>query len=398
LLREHVGERFQVREDLAAIEQTDVVVVAIGVQAPEGQERVDLGPLERLFDALGPHSAGKLVILRTTVPVGTTAALKIRLEGISGLREGSDFDLVFCPERVVEGQAVEEEVRLPKIVGAFGSRGFRRAKAYLETIGGEVVPVRNPSTAEIVKLTDNSWRQLRFAFSNDLALACESLGLDVLDVLAAANRGYSRNGIPLPSCGVSGYCLTKDPRFLDMSFGEVERTRGFGSVWGAARQSNDYMVRHTYQKALRLAEQYKRSVRPVRAVVAGLAYKEDCDDFRMSHGPELAAMLANDPRFEVTVFDPYLATFHDNPYLSLPGGASGRIRAATSLSESLVDRDLAIFTVPHKEFLLEASNGGLNHLAETTRKPFVVIDGWNIFARNCGSVESGVVYRGLGRD
>jgi nucleotide sugar dehydrogenase len=399
LLAAHLDRRFSLAERIAVEDDVDVVVIAVGMGYDAQRGCADFRPLDSVFESLVPVLGGKLVVLRTTVPLGTTDRYRQYLEQGSGLREGRDFHLVFCPERLMEGQAIQEERGLPKIIGAFGDSGFDRARRYFESIGGEIVRVRDPSTAELVKLVDNAWRQLRFGFSNDLALLCEQQGLDVLEVVRSANQGYRRNSIAEPSCGVSGYCLTKDPHLLELAFAPVAQARGFGSVWYSARASNDHMVRHTFSRALELSREYKPSIRPIRVLVAGLSFKGDCGDFRMSHGVELARLLGSEEHFEVTVFDPYLDAAPDDAYVSLPAQQQlDRLRLSADLEDSMVGQDVAIFTVPHREFVDMAANGGLVHLSARARKPLIVIDGWNIFARCARSRDHGIVYRGIGRE
>lgn len=414
LLLENLGSRFFVVDDLSFVKKSDVVIVAIGINYVNGERRANLAPLIELCDNISPYlEGGKLLVFRTTMPIGTTDMLTARLEGRTGLKEGRDFHVVFCPERLVEGHAIQEEMTLPKIIGAYSDQGFELARQYFEKIGGgEIIRSSNPRAAELTKLVDNSWRQLSFSFSNDLALLCENLNLDVLEVIQSANKGYKRNNIQPPSCGVSGYCLTKDPYLLEDSFEEIAKERGFNSVWYYGRRANDYITTRTYHKVIELYKKYKQDSRPVRILVAGLAFKEDTDDFRFSHGVNLIKMLSAHKEFEVKAFDPFLNenTSSNNPYVSIVNYEENVTRndqstlvSSKNFLDCVSEQDVVVFTVKHREFVELAENGGTQAMVEKMRKPAIIIDGWNIFANNellhsnLPEVSPSFVYRGIGR-
>ncbi len=414
LLLENLGTRFFLVDTLNFVRLSEVVIIAIGINYVNGERKANLMPLIELCDKIAPHLKGKLLVFRTTMPVGTTDFLKTRLEEKSGLIEGMDFHVVFCPERLVEGRAIQEEVSLPKIIGAYSEEGFQIAKSYFETIGGEIIRVSCPKSAELTKLVDNSWRQLSFAFSNDLALLCENLNLDALEVIRSSNKEYSRNNIPEPSCGVSGYCLTKDPHLLEDSFGEIAKARGFNSVWYYGRQSNDYMTERTYERVIELYKKYKFDTRPVKILVAGLTYKENTDDLRFSHGINLMKKLSHHEEFIVSGFDPLFAKdglSTNNPYHSAlsiartmeSSGQVSTVLPSKNFMDSVREQDIVVFTVKHREFVELSQNGGAKEMIEKMRQPAIIVDGWNIFANNeylqFKGVENqgSVIYRGIGR-
>jgi len=151
-------------------------------------------------------------MLRSTVPVGTTRKQVIPvLEHYSGLAAGSGFHIAFCPERTVEGQAIQELSSLPQIVGGLTEACTEKAVSFWSTLTDTVVRVDALEAAELVKLINNSYRDLSFAFANEFALLADRYNIDATRLIAAANEGYPRDKIPRPSPGVGGYCLTKDP-------------------------------------------------------------------------------------------------------------------------------------------------------------------------------------------
>ena len=212
--------RLRATTDFDAIADNDFVIVTVGTplgpdyRAHRRRHRGS-GPCRR--KALRP---GHLVTLKSTVPPDTTQTLvQPILEEISGLRAGVDFGLAFCPERLAEGQAIRELTSIPVVVGAVDERSARACSTlWRHALGVESIVVDDPRTAEMVKLADNLWIDLNIAMANELAKVCDRLDMDVLQVIDAANsmpKGNHNVNILMPSMGVGGYCLTKDPWFVN---------------------------------------------------------------------------------------------------------------------------------------------------------------------------------------
>lgn len=400
LLTNHVGKNFLPTTDLnSAVASSEFIVIMVGVNM--SSNKPDISNLEELFKKVARDVAGKTIILRTTVPLGTTEHLKNLIEEITGFSEGVEFFLVFAPERVVEGKSIEEYQTLPVVIGAFDEGGFERAKQLFETIGsGNTIIKLNPKEAELVKLTDNSFRNVSFAFSNDLALLAESLGIDGLKVIRAANQDYPRNNIPLPSYGVSGYCLSKDPIFFEYAFQEISKRRGFNSLAFYGRLVNNYLIDHVCRAINYFIEKHKASIDKIKILIAGLTFKEDIDDFRYSHGVELTRRLAEDPRFEVAVHDPYLDFDGENPYVTLPEDIKDKVTVHQDLTEAFKGLDIVVFTVKHETFKDLNEGNKIFDLVSFMRKPAIIIDGWNIFPKiyNLGiEGNNEIIYKGAGR-
>ena len=143
--------------------------------------------------------------MRSTVKIGTTRNLVHPVLEASGKR----FDLAFCPERTVEGQALEELRWLPQIVGGETLDVTVRAGQLFQFLTPTVVRVSSVETAEMVKLVDNSQRDVHFAYSNEVARVCDVIGISAAEVIQAGKRGYPRTNLPMPG-PVGGPCLEKD--------------------------------------------------------------------------------------------------------------------------------------------------------------------------------------------
>lgn len=268
-----------------------VVVIAVGTPV-EDDGSASLEALRAVCDVVGPRlSRGDLVMLRSTVPVGTTRGfVRELLEAGSGLKAGEDFHLAFTPERTVEGKAMQELTTLPQIVGGLSSRCTEKATAFWQTLTDSVVHVDSLEAAELVKLINNSYRDLSFAFANGLALLADRFNLDAARVIGAANEGYPRNPIPKPSPGVGGYCLTKDP-FL---YAAADWEAGHGLLSCHARQVNQQAGHYPVQVVSRFAERLGRPLSEMSVLVAGMAFKglPETNDLRHSTGVYVARELA----------------------------------------------------------------------------------------------------------
>jgi UDP-N-acetyl-D-mannosaminuronic acid dehydrogenase len=157
---------------------------------------------------------GDMVILRSTVPIGTCSEVGKLLEITSGLRAGLDFSLIFAPERTVEGNALREISELPQIVSGLTTSCLVNGLDFFERLGVLVVQTESLEMAELIKIASNAYRDYTFAFSNYLSQVAREHSLDVNSAIKSANFGYPRNRIPVPSPGVGGPCLTKDPYLL----------------------------------------------------------------------------------------------------------------------------------------------------------------------------------------
>lgn len=192
-----------------------VHIVAVGT--PVGSTgTANLSQLRQACRAVGSIlKRGDLVMLRSTLPVGTTRQhVTPLLENAAGLTGGKGFHVAFCPERTVEGRALHELFSLPQIVGGLSEACYEKAAVFWATLTDSVIRSESVEAAELIKLVNNSFRDLSFSFSNAVALWADRFNLDMHKLIATANEGYPRNSIPRPSPGVGGYCLSKDPLLL----------------------------------------------------------------------------------------------------------------------------------------------------------------------------------------
>ena len=371
------------------------VVISVGTRFDVEKrltEQGDLFALVRRVYGFGP-ARGSTMVLRTTGPVGTTDRIRSIADSEFGLREGSDFHLVYVPERAAEGKAVEEEETLPKLVGSYSDEGFKRGSELFNGLRSEMIRLSSPSAAEFAKLTDNSYRNTVFAFANELAMAAEDKHLNVQEIIDACNAGYPRNNIPIPG-PVSGYCLGKDPYLLGQALDQTDKSPAPPDyLWTRARQDNDGVVEHA---AVQISEHVAQlEIQEPHVLVYGLAFKEGVDDFRMSHSFDMMrALLAKLPRLSLSMYDPAVNL---NRYTAVPEDLLPSARAVTSnFDEALAaGADVVLISTPDACLRRLPGPGALaRHDPTNPRNSLVVYDCWNLWKEAESTPE--VVYRALG--
>jgi UDP-N-acetyl-D-mannosaminuronic acid dehydrogenase len=311
---------------------------------PKGEKIPDLSFVEQASRAIAPFvEPGNLVILESTSPVGTTelmrdwllderrklvAAGRLALAGT-----GEQFLFAHCPERVLPGNMLKELVSNDRIAGGLTPEAGRVAKElYLRFCTGEIF-VTDARTAEMAKLTENSFRDVNIAFANELSLICDHLGIDVWELIRLANR-HPRVKILQPGPGVGGHCIAVDPWFIVHSAPEVSR------LIRTAREVNDAKPHHIVARVRAAAAKLNQ---PVIACL-GLAFKADIDDLRESPAMEITLEIARSGAGEVLAVEPHVTT----PPKALVGVE--RV-ALVSLDEALRRADIVVLLVNHRQFL-----------------------------------------------
>lgn len=299
----------------------DTYIITVGTPlAGTGLVRVDM-----IEAAAGQVAAnmqdGALVILRSTVKAGTTRDVVSPILAASGKR----FDIAMCPERTLEGNALQELRELPQIIGADEPSGADRAAAVFRSLTNSVVQVSSPETAEIIKLVDNTFRDVQFGFANEVARICDAFDVKSHEVIAAGKLGYKRTNVPLPGL-VGGPCLEKDPHILMQS----ARERGIDlEITSASRLVNERQPAETVRFITE--EISKRNLNfPLKVSILGMAFKgvPATDDLRGSMSVKVLDELKKAcPDCEVGLFDPVIvaddlaARFPDEQVFSRIGEA-----------------------------------------------------------------------------
>jgi dTDP-alpha-D-glucose dehydrogenase len=272
--------RLRVTTDYDAVTGADVVIVAVGT--PVTGRRLDDSHLRAACTALAARlGIGQLVLLKSTVPPGVSRSVAAPLLERGGLSAGVDFGLAFCPERLSEGQALAELRTFPIAVGGWSADSTAAAAAFWRrALGTDVLACASMESAELVKLAGNWWIDHNIALANELARLCATRDVDVLEVIAAANtmrKGAGHVNILLPSVGVGGSCLTKDPWMAWRS----ARDSGLElRTVPVAREVNDAMPDFTAGLIEAELSRLGVSVAGSKVAVFGAAFKNNTGDLR----------------------------------------------------------------------------------------------------------------------
>lgn len=290
--------KLEVREEFAADDCCDIYVITVGTPiGDDGNARLDMiENASRQVAASMPE--GALVALRSTVKVGTCRNVVAPILAESG----KAFMIAMCPERTIEGNAMTELRRLPQIIGADTADARTRAGALFSRLTSTILPVSSLETAEIMKLADNTYRDLQFAFANEIARLCDAAGVSSHEVISTGKLGYPRTNIARPGL-VGGPCLEKDPHILRQSAQAVGIDM---EITAAARLVNERQPRECAEFIA--GEMARRKAPPDAAIsILGLAFKgiPETDDLRGSMSLRvIAEMKRLRPQARLRAFDP----------------------------------------------------------------------------------------------
>jgi UDP-N-acetyl-D-mannosaminuronic acid dehydrogenase len=264
LLRTHLHRRLTLSSTLPAAQ--DVYVITVGTPLGGDGERPDLS---KIREAIRQIAAGfgpdPLVILRSTVSIGTTRNVVLpEME-----RHARRFGLAFCPERTIEGRAIPEMRSLPQIIGGVDEASAERAEALFRLVTPRILRVSSLEAAEMIKLINNTYRDLTFAFANEVALIAERMGLEAGEMIRAANLDYPRSSVALPGF-VGGPCLEKDALILIDSLHRIDFTP---RVIEEARRINKALPDYVADRLLDELGGGGRRPADARVLVTGFAFK-----------------------------------------------------------------------------------------------------------------------------
>lgn len=333
-------------------EPAEAFLIAVPTPFTEGH-KPDLSYIEAAAKAIAPVLVkGNLVILESTSPVGTTeklaewlAAARPDLSFPQQKQESADIQIAYCPERVLPGKVVQELVSNDRVIGGMTRTAtFMAAALYKTFVQGDLVQT-NARTAEMCKLTENSFRDVNIAFANELSMICDGLDINVWELIALANR-HPRVNILQPGAGVGGHCIAVDPWFI------VDTSPDDAKIIRMAREVNEHKPEWVVQKikaavADVLAAKPSKTMADIKVACLGLAFKSDIDDLRESPALEIAESIVQ-LGCELFVVEPNIEKLPNSFDL-------GRMKLC-SLEFSLVNADVVCVLVKHSQFIEFVSN------------------------------------------
>lgn len=307
--------------------EADVFIIAVPTPFHEGfVPNIDY-VLTATRDMAPYVKEGNIVILESTSPVGTTDRVEEILQ-----EEGIDTTKLFiahCPERVLPGQIMRELVENDRIVGGTTVEATQKTVEFYRTfVDGEVLAT-DAKTAEMAKLTENSFRDTNIAFANELSILCDKFGIDVWELIALTNR-HPRVNVLQPSAGVGGHCIAVDPWFIVHAGGEDAK------IIKTAREVNTYKTEWVIEKIKNSALTFeKEQGRKAKVACMGLAFKPNIDDLRESPALYITRRLISDG-FEILAVEPNIQAIAEFDV----------VEYTTAIEQA----DIIIFLVGHNEF------------------------------------------------
>lgn len=381
---------FRVTDDYSCVDDADYVL--IDVQTPTDSNHIPkYVSLKEVSAKIGQHmKKGALVCIESTCAPGTTQYIvKPILEKESGMKAGEDFFLAFSYERVMVGRLLHNIQNYPRIVGGVDPKSTELAvELYKNICKAGVIPT-DALTAEVAKTVENAYRDVNIAFANEVALVCESLGIDAFEVRKLVNTLPNDPSNPLanpyrnmhfPGAGVGGHCLPKDSWLLKYGVDTYGKKEVEMNIIPGSRMLNDYMPRHMVSL---VEEAFKKNnVDPSKAKVAlmGMAFLQDSDDTRNTPSDPLYRQL-KDLGATVVVHDPFVEEYEDIPITK-------------DIDQAVVGADAFVISTLHSAY----KNITLNDLEKKLRTK-IIIDGrgWLSNDKIEEARKRGFTYLGVGK-
>lgn len=363
-LREAVANAVQTGRFKAATqpEEADVFIIAVptpfqentfgehnGIQYKLADMRAVISAAESILPVL---RKGNLVILESTSPPRTTADLVAPILERSGLKAGSDFFLCYSPERVLPGQILRELIENARVIGGVTPESAQAgADLYSIFVKGQIIQT-DATTAEMVKLMENTYRDVNIAIANEFSRLADKFGVDVWEAISIANL-HPRVKILSPGPGVGGHCISVDPWFF------VEAAPELTPLIYHSRQVNDHQPHFVVEKV----KQALGSLQGKHIAALGLAYKPDVDDLRESPAYEVAHLLQKQGA-QVWAWEPFK-----------PDAKMNGITMSPTFEDAVKDADAILLLVKHTEFtkLLPAEIAQLTN----ARIAIDAVNGWD---------------------
>ncbi|MFE7082205.1 nucleotide sugar dehydrogenase [Priestia megaterium] len=320
-------------------EAADIFIIA--VPSPINEDKTaNLNYVREATKSIVPYvRKGNLVILESTVPPRTVEDVMLPVLKETGLELGSELFVSHSPERVIPGKVFEELVNNDRIVGGINEESSRLTVELYKTFVKGNIHVTDATTAEMVKVIENTYRDVNIAFANELAKISEKIGVNAWEAIKLANY-HPRVNIHLPGPGVGGHCIAVDPWFL------TELQPELAKIISLSRHTNDSMPEYTALKTKSLLDE--KGIQHGRVAVLGLAFKGNIDDMRESPSTDVLHHLEK-LGVDYTAFDPHIK--------------ENKIERQTqSLDEAVAHADVILILTDHNEFKELLPSAVENHM------------------------------------
>ena len=331
------AERLTATQSLAAVENLDALSVCVPTPLRKTKDP-DLSYVIAAFEAIRNHlRPEQLIILESTTYPGTTRELVLPILERSGMEVGKDFFLAYSPERVDPGNKKYTTRNIPKVIGGMTRRCTELAALLYQNFVETIVPVASPETAEMVKLLENTFRSVNIALANEMALVCHNLGINIWDVIEAAQTKPFGFMPFYPGPGLGGHCIPVDPQYLTWK----ARMNGVEPrLIELAGHINSEMPAFTIRRVTDALNERQKSLKGSRVLAVGVTYKRDSNDLRESSALDVVRGLRVKGAL-VYYTDPYV------PSLEIDGSRIESVKLAPKTVESM---DCLVVLTDHSDF------------------------------------------------
>ena len=270
------------------LEKSDVYIIA--VPTPIYKDKTpDLSYIDSACEEIIPLlKKNDTIILESTSPIGTTKnilqQIKSERKDLFNKNQLPCFSLAYCPERVLPGNLVDEILNNDRIVGGINEESSKSIKKFYQSFTSGNVFDTNSQTAELVKLTENAFRDVNIAFANELSMLCENKDINVLDAIELANK-HPRVNILNPGIGVGGHCIPVDPWFI------VHSSKKYSSLIKRSREINNEKTKWVLEKIIKIIDKLFESNKEIKIGILGITYKPNINDIRESPSYKIALLL-----------------------------------------------------------------------------------------------------------
>ncbi len=347
ILKKVVGKNFIASTDYSFVKKSEYIILTLGTPIDSNMNPV-LSQIEAALNAMKPYlKKGQTLILRSTVSPGTTQYVKSIVNSIKGLTVGVNFFIAFCPERIVEGKAIEEIRIIPQIIGGVDLKSTRKAEKLFSLIGCTTLNSDDVS-AELAKLFTNMYRYINFAIANEFMVVADNHGKNIYNIIDLVNSRYKRGGLASPGM-TAGPCLFKDGFFLvsDLPYNDLITTS-----WKINESIPLFLVK-------KLKNQVELDGK--KATILGMAFKAEIDDIRESLSFKVRKALMRE-NMKVELHDPYVKEYS---YQEIQN----------DVYEACKNTDLIFIATNH----LEYKSLDIKKLKKVAKKNCYICDIWNVF-------------------
>jgi len=317
--------------------EADVFIIAVPTPFKDGGpdhisgKKPDLSYIESATKKISPYiKPGDLIILESTSPVGTTNEVVAEILKQAGHAVGKNVYVSHCPERVLPGRILIELVENDRVVGGLTPLSAKQVgNFYRLFVSGEIIET-DAKTAEMCKLTENSFRDLNIAFANELSMICDNQKINVWELIKLANK-HPRVNILQPGTGVGGHCIAVDPWFI------VSQDKKNSNLIRKARDVNDAKTKWVINKIKDTVKSYNLKTGKIPKIIClGVTFKPNINDLRESRALEVAETLF-DEGYDISVVEPNILSHKRIPFLKF--------------SEAMNSAEIVCILVKHREFL-----------------------------------------------